>query len=84
MKFYKVVESYCDCQLAYTNTVKYFTDEDTAILYKDIFTDQNQCSYTDYYVDCVEPDELSFDTVIDNPVKYERQFEEEYTQWMRY
>lgn len=81
--FYQLVESYCDCQFAYTNIVESFEDEDVANYYAETFNEQNECGYTSYYVERIEPKQLTYDEIIDNTVKYDLEILECYRQWRR-
>lgn len=83
MAFYQLVENYCDCAVWYSNIVESFENEDVANYYAETFNELNECEYTSYYVDRIEPKQLSYDEVIDNVNKYDLEILECYRQWRR-
>lgn len=81
--FYQLVESYCDCAVAYSNIVESFLDKDVADYWCEVFQKENQCSYTDYYVYTREPIEYGIEDLLNNMSKYNSEIYERYNQWVR-
>lgn len=81
--FYLLTESYCDCAGSWSNIIESFEDENVANYYAEVFNGQNDCQYTSYYVDRIEPMKTTYDEIIDNVTKYDLEILERYRQWRR-